>query len=97
MSHCIDVPCDGAKFPSGTGLSVCLAIHAEQNALLQCKNVEEILAIFTTTFPCSHCLKLLANTSCEIIYYKDIYHDIHQGLDFWYSSSSGREARQIAC
>ena len=39
QEHCIDNPCKGARLKSGQGLDLCEAIHAEQNALLQCKDV----------------------------------------------------------
>ena len=39
QKHCIDYPCKGATAKSGRDLELCEAIHAEQNALLQCKNV----------------------------------------------------------
>ncbi len=71
--HCNDEPCPGKSLPSGTGLDLCEAIHAEQNALLQCPNVQEIEACYTTTFPCIHCLKLLMNTSCKKIFYVSDY------------------------
>lgn len=56
--------CSGATAPSGTKLDECGAIHAEQNALLQCKNVQEIVTAYITITPCIHCVKLLMNTSC---------------------------------
>src|SRR5688572_33115564 len=34
--------CSGAHSPSGTNLDGCQAIHAEQNALLQCRDIYEI-------------------------------------------------------
>ena len=39
--HCIDVPCPGANAPAGADL--CEAVHAEQNALLQCKDIDKIV------------------------------------------------------
>ena len=71
--HCSEQPCPAHLMPSGEGLHMCEAIHAEQNALLQCKNVNEIVAAYTTTFPCMHCFKMLANTSCEDIFYYEDY------------------------
>ncbi|HED38366.1 MAG TPA: dCMP deaminase family protein [Ignavibacteria bacterium] len=62
--HCIDSPCPGAKFPSGKGLEFCEAIHAEQNALLQCSNMFGIDTCYVTCSPCAHCTKILLNTSC---------------------------------
>lgn len=67
--HCIDSPCSGAKLPSGTGLDKCEAIHAEQNALLNCPDVNEIHTAYVTDSPCVHCVKLLLNTSCTYIYF----------------------------
>lgn len=71
--HCIDIPCEGAKYPSGQGLDKCEAIHAEQNALLQCSDVMRIREVYSTTLPCPHCMKLLMNTSVERIYYIESY------------------------
>lgn len=73
MPHCIDSPCPGHREQTGVGLDLCEAVHAEQNALLQCGNVEKIFACYTTTFPCNHCLKLLMNTGCKKIYYEQVY------------------------
>lgn len=73
QKHCIDHPCPGAEAPSGQGLDLCEAIHAEQNALLQCRNVYDIDVCFVTTAPCITCTKLLLNTSCKIIVYANEY------------------------
>ena len=68
-THCIDIRCPGADLPSGTGLDVCEAIHAEQNALLQCHDVDQIDTAYVTAMPCMTCMKLLLNTSCSRIVY----------------------------
>lgn len=73
QAHCIDAPCPGAELPSGTGLDACEALHAEQNALLQCKDVYEIDTIIVTASPCVTCTKLLLNTSCRMVVYLDEY------------------------
>lgn len=53
-------------------LHLCRAIHAEQNALLQCKDVMKISKAYITYSPCNTCMKLFLNTSCkEIIYLED--------------------------
>lgn len=67
--HCLDAPCPGANAPSGSGLDECEAIHAEQNALLQCRDVEAVVACYVTTAPCVTCTKLLLNTGCQAITY----------------------------
>ena len=72
QGHCIDSPCEGAKYKSGEGLEKCEAIHAEQNAILQCKNTEHIEKAYITLSPCVTCVKLLLNTSYkEIVYLED--------------------------
>lgn len=74
MPHCRGgVPCEGANAPSGSDLSKCKAIHAEQNALLQCGNVMDIRTAFVTVSPCITCVKLLMNTGCRNICYLDRY------------------------
>ena len=67
--HCIEVHCGGQDLPTGEGLSRCWAIHAEQNALLRCKDPTAIDMAVVTTMPCIHCQKLLLNTPCKTIYY----------------------------
>ena len=76
QSHCIDTPCAGAQLPSGVGHDICEAVHAEQNALLQCSNVYDIEICYTTTAPCMACTKLLLNTSCKSIIFAKAY-DVH--------------------
>lgn len=65
--------CAGARSSSGTDLDSCQAIHAEQNALLQCRDMYEIHTAYTTTSPCVTCCKLLLNTSCQRIVFIDQY------------------------
>lgn len=75
LEHCIDTPCAGASAPSGTGLDLCEAIHAEQNALLQCKDVYSIHTAYCTDSPCISCVKLLMNTSCQrIVFIREYPH-----------------------
>ena len=74
FQHCIDdAPCPGAHAPSGQSLDSCFAIHAEQNAMLQCADVFKIAKCYTTTAPCIQCVKLLLNTSCQEIVFLDDY------------------------
>lgn len=65
--------CKGATAPSGQKLDKCEAIHAEQNALLQCRDVFDIDTCYVTVSPCIHCTKLLLNTSCRRIVTASIY------------------------
>lgn len=73
VPNCIDDPCPGAHYPSGQGLEECVAIHAEANALLQCRDHRAIAVAYVTAFPCIHCVKLLRNTSCQLIVFGEDY------------------------
>ena len=72
-THCNDKPCEGAMHKSGEGLDHCKAIHAEQNAILQCKDPQQIRTAYVTTAPCVSCTKLLLNTSCKTIVFLESY------------------------
>lgn len=74
--HCTESPmlCPGRSDSKGKNLEGCYAIHAEQNALLQCSDVGKIDEAYVTAFPCIHCLKMLLNTSCKTIFYMADYH-----------------------
>jgi dCMP deaminase len=71
--HLYGHACPGANSPSGTNLDGCQAIHAEQNALLQCRDVYAIHTCYVTASPCITCVKLLLNTSCEKIVFTEEY------------------------
>ena len=72
-THCTDKPCPGAKCKPGENLDLCEAIHAEQNAILQCKDSQKIRTAYITTAPCVTCTKLLLNTSCKTIVFIESY------------------------
>jgi dCMP deaminase len=72
MVHCTDTPCAGVHAPKGSDL--CEAVHAEQNALMQCANVQAIETIYITHAPCMRCTKLLLNTSCKTVVFLDATH-----------------------
>lgn len=71
--HCISSPCAGSNFASGHGLDKCEAIHAEQNALLQCRDVYAVDTVFCTHSPCITCTKLLLNTGAKRIVFANEY------------------------
>ena len=73
VAHCIDTACPGAGLPSGRGLDLCEAIHAEQNALLQCRDAKEIETAYITASPCITCIKLFMNTGCKRIVFLEEY------------------------
>lgn len=84
--------CPGAFSESGTNLDGCEAIHAEQNALLQCKDVREIHTCYCTASPCVTCTKLLLNTGCMRIVFLEEYPHPAAG-ELW--TRAGREWIQL--
>lgn len=87
-----DQACPAAHNKSGTNLDGCLAIHAEQNALLQCRDVDKIHKAYCTTQPCITCTKLLMGTGCSIIVYDEPYPH-SDAMDFW--KHAGRSIYQV--
>lgn len=81
--HCIDSPCPGAAMPSGTGLDACRAIHAEQNAVVRCREPHRIHTAYVTTLPCVSCIKLFKATSCKRIVYAQSYPHAEATIDAW--------------
>lgn len=93
LPHCDEHPCPGAGLSSGAGLDLCEAVHAEQNALLQCRDVSLIRTCYVTVSPCVTCTKLLLNTGCTRIVYAERYaHDV-AACELWTRSAfkDGRE------
>jgi dCMP deaminase len=82
--HCTkEDPCGGAHLPSGTGLEACEAVHAEQNALLQCHVVDSIATCYVTVSPCVTCTKLLLNTGCRRIVFSEVYSSFEPSYNLW--------------
>lgn len=74
--------CAGADAPSGTGLELCEAIHAEQRALIQVNSRVEIRYCYTTTSPCMHCAKMLKEAGILSIIFAEEY--VHpQVKEYW--------------
>jgi dCMP deaminase len=74
--------CAAAHAPSGTQLDGCEAIHAEQNALLQCRDVHQIHTCYVTASPCVTCVKLLLNTSCQRVVFATEYSHV-EAKELW--------------
>lgn len=71
--HCIDRACPGAHLPSGEGLHLCQAIHAEINALVQCRSVDDIYSLYTTSSPCILCMRVIVGTGVKRIVFREAY------------------------
>ena len=76
-------PCAGFRSLSGTQLDACDAVHAEQNALLQCADTWAIRTCYITVSPCVTCTKMLLNTSCTRIVVLNWYPGHEHGLKLW--------------
>ena len=78
--HCEEVRCirEQLKIPSGTRHELCRGVHAEQNAVTQAAYFGVSVngaTIYTTTFPCSMCAKILINAGIKEIVYNEGYID----------------------
>ena len=61
---------------SGENLGTCMAVHAEENAILQCaKNGVscEGATIYVTTYPCSNCMKSIIQSGIVEVIYLECY------------------------
>lgn len=79
FEHCTDVPCSGASDTAGD-TTKCLAVHAEQNAILQCSNLNDAHTLYCSNLPCFVCAKLLCNTNIEVVICEEDYAD-KRGID----------------
>ena len=80
ITHCSETGClrEQLNVPSGQRHELCRGLHAEQNAIIQAAlhgvSVKGA-AIYTTTFPCVICSKMLINAGVKVIYYREGYPD----------------------
>lgn len=80
LAHCLDIGClrEELGIPSGERHELCRAIHAEQNAVVQAATSGVDITgstIYTTTFPCSMCSKIIINSSIARIVCRTGYPD----------------------
>lgn len=74
FDHCISHPCRGAGDKPGD-TSACMAIHAEQNALLQCSALYRAHTLYCSCLPCFVCSKMIANTEIKVVICEQDYAD----------------------
>lgn len=65
--------CQGHDAPSGTNLEGCGAIHAEENALVQCRDPYAIHTVYCTTEPCVRCTRMLMVTGAKRVVALEAY------------------------
>ncbi len=80
MAHCLEVGCirDKLEIPSGTRAEICRAVHAEQNAIIQCATYEissKEGTLYTTHQPCTICTKMIIAAGIKRIIYDNPYPD----------------------
>ena len=74
--HCTDL---GVCAKEKNGL--CLAVHAEINAIIKCPDIQKIDRIYLTLSPCMECMKVILNTSCKQV----IFTNYSSKSDVWVS------------
>jgi dCMP deaminase len=79
-AHCEEVGClrEAMHVPSGERHELCRALHGEQNAVIQAAKYGisiEGATIYTTTYPCVICTKILIASGIKRIVYKEGYPD----------------------
>ena len=72
LPHCLEIGClrEQLKVPPGERHELCRGLHAEMNALLQASQCGVKISgatLYTTTYPCSLCAKMLVNTGIKRI------------------------------
>ena len=78
VKHCLTCMREDKKIPSGQKQELCYAVHSEVNAILQaaCHGISTLgTTLYTSTFPCSICARILINAGIEKIVYTDEYTD----------------------
>jgi len=80
LKHCSETGClrEELKVPSGERAELCRGLHAEQNAIIQSAYHGVSIkgaTLYSTTLPCSICLKMLINAGIKEIVYLEGYPD----------------------
>jgi dCMP deaminase len=80
LAHCSDVGClrDQLNIPSGEKHELCRGLHAEQNAIVQAAYHGVGIngaTIYTATFPCVICTKMIINAGITRVVYRESYDD----------------------
>jgi dCMP deaminase len=83
LPHCLDIGClrDELNIASGTRHEICRAVHAEQNAIVQCgAKLAKGSTIYVNVKPCKICAKLIINAGISRVVYQGDYPD-DEGLE----------------
>lgn len=80
LPHCLEVGCIRNKLgiASGTQHEICAAVHAEQNAIIQCAyhgTSSKDATLYVNTSPCRICAKIIINAGIKEVKYRGKYPD----------------------
>ena len=77
FSHCTTETCVRKNLKSGERPELCRGVHAEINCIIQAAihgtSIMGDTTLYTTSFPCMSCLKLIINAGINRIVYKEGY------------------------
>jgi len=77
FKHCTPDSCVRKDLKSGEKPELCRGVHAEINCIIQAAihgtSIKGNTTIYTTTFPCMSCLKLIINAGIQRLVYKEGY------------------------
>ncbi|KAB2835318.1 MAG: cytidine deaminase, partial [Candidatus Brocadia sp.] len=70
LQHCLEIGClrEQLKIPPGERHELCRGLHAEMNALIQAAHYGIKISgatLYSTTYPCSLCAKMLVNAGIK--------------------------------
>lgn len=74
--HCNDEICPGRNAPSGSSLSLCAAVHAEENCFLYCARYgvsAEGSTLYVSCEPCDDCMKLVETVGVKQVIFRETY------------------------
>lgn len=97
FEHCATIGCirEMLNVPSGQHHELCTGLHAEQNAIIQAAVTGVSIAgatLYTTTFPCVTCAKMILNSRIVEVIYEEGYPD---ELGRWLLARSGIPIRKF--
>jgi dCMP deaminase len=102
FEHCVqEHPCPGARDVSGDTRR-CLAVHAEQNCLLQCWRLDLASTLYVTCTPCFTCAKMILQTDISRVVVTSAYADdggvtlLVQKGKLWVYDYESRQATLLA-
>jgi dCMP deaminase len=77
FTHCTPESCVRKNLKSGEKPELCRGVHAEINCIIQAAihgtSIKGNTTLYSTTFPCMSCLKLIINAGIKKLVYKEGY------------------------